>query len=204
VAFSPDSKLLASTGAGPGGHVILWKLTGGQPVGERLDDHEGAVTAVAFSVDGKLLASAHNNRTIGLWDLAGRKPEEPLKLGQAAVSSLAFSPNGRLLAIASASVTTEADNGVILFDVASRKQLGELLQAFPVFGVAFSPDGKLVASTNFMKVMLWDADEQSWRRLACSVVNRNLSRTEWQEFSGGAVPFRLVCPGLDGFVEQPN
>jgi len=83
---------------------------------------------VAFSPDGKLLASAHNSRIIGLWDVATRQLEEPVKLGQAAVSSLAFSPNGRLLAVASANVTTEANNSVILVDVPSRKQLGDLTE----------------------------------------------------------------------------
>jgi WD40 repeat protein len=99
-------------------------------------------------------------------------------------------------------VTRVADNNVVLFDVDSRKPLGELAHMLPVCGVAFSPDGKLLASaTGLMKVMLWGANEQSWRRLACSVVNRTLSRTEWREFAGESVPFRPVCPDLPEFIQ---
>jgi WD40 repeat protein len=160
-----------------------------------------AVHSVAFSPDGKLLAAANGGRTVSLWEIAGRMPLAPLSLERAAVWSVAFSPVSGLLALGSAQIVSVVDNKVILVDVGNRKPLGDLNQIWPVFGVAFSPDGSLLASVGGYSVTLWSADAQSWRRLACSVVNRNLSRSEWREVTGASVSFRLVCPDLPEFVE---
>ena len=150
-----------------------------------------------------MLAVASDSRTVALWKVANRERfGQPLKLDRAAVSSLAFSPDGKLLALASAQVTRVADNKAILIDVSTLKVLGEFPHMWPVFTVAFSPDGRLLASASgYSGPVLWAADEQAWKRIACSVVNRNLSRNEWREFAGEAIPFQSVCPDLPEFTE---
>lgn len=199
-AFSPDGSTFAS--AGSDGTVRLWNGADRQPVGAPLKV-EKPVHGVAFSPDGKLLATVSDDDTVTLWNLASRQPAgPPLKLRRAAVVGIGFSPDGRTLALASAQVPAAVDNKVSLWDVASRQPLGDLLVPWPVFGIAFSPDGRQLASGGGDgTVTLWDVDEASWRRRACSIVNRNLSREEWRAFAGDIVPYRAVCPDLPEFVE---
>jgi WD40 repeat protein len=67
VAFSPDSKLVAS--ASDDGTVRLWDAATGAPT-QVLKGHTDKVNAVAFSPDNKLVASASDDGTVQLWDAA--------------------------------------------------------------------------------------------------------------------------------------
>jgi WD40 repeat protein len=119
-----------------------------------LTGHTGAVFSVAFSPDGKTLASGTDDHTIRLWDVAtGRPTGQPLTGHTGTVLSVAFSPDGRILASGS------VDDTIRLWDMFTGRPIGEPLTGHTrsVTSVAFSPDGRILASgSHDGTIRLWD------------------------------------------------
>jgi WD40 repeat protein len=163
--------------------------------------HTDRVQSLAFSPDGKTLASAAGgfDGTIILWDLAGRRPVgEPFVGHTTGVRQVLFSPDSTLLA-----TTSDGSDGrpgrIILWDVASRLPLGQPLEGPSRIlhsCMAFTPDGNTLVAGNWENgLILWDVSLDAWLARAGRVTNRNLSVEEWRLYVGEK-PYCKTFPDL--------
>ena len=114
--------------------------------------HDDRVTMVAFSADGRTLATSADDKTIRLWDRADGSLRRILEGHIDAVDGLAFSPDGRL-------ASSGYDKTIRLWDPASG-QCVLILEGHTgrVRCVKFSPDGRTLASASYdCTVKLWEA-----------------------------------------------
>ncbi len=154
VAFSPDGKILASGSCGKvdnqricnQGEIILWDIATRKPIGQPFIGNTGFVNCIAFSPDGKTIASGSADGKIIIWDLTSRQPIGPPLSGMTSVSSVAFSPDGKTIAAGTNNGST------ISWNLEDNRPIGPPLEYVYSTGVnivAFSPDGKTLASETF-------------------------------------------------------
>jgi WD40 repeat protein len=141
---------------------------------EQLHAHEWQAQAVAFSPDGKTLASGSNDQTVKLWDVATGAEKATLRGHTVFVYSVAFSPDGKALASAGGVQPAAFKSFESYKEVPKEllKEIGEVKvwdlatgkertfyrgDTGRVFSVAFSPDGKtLAAGVRDGAIRLWD------------------------------------------------
>ena len=153
IAFSPAGKILASIS---NGEIFLWDVKERKQLRRIEGDN-----AVAFSADGKLLASCSSilgkTGQIFLWDVQTGEQVGVLKGHKDRVYTVAFSPDGKTLASGS------EDKTVRLWDLQTQRRTGLLDEHTDwVYFVAFSPDGSLLASIDNAdrSVHLWDVQRR--------------------------------------------
>ena len=171
LAFSPDAIMLASASAD--GTVRFWDIKTGKSLATRINGHSQWIKAATFLGENSTLVSAASNGIITFWDL--KTPQNPtLQMGEHRdwFKSLVFSPDGTRLAsigvkranmifkAGSAVLTsTTSDNLIRLTDTRTGHEV-TLKETDPPANLTFSPDGKMLAFSNWDKIRLWHTETE--------------------------------------------
>jgi WD40 repeat protein/class 3 adenylate cyclase len=186
LVFSPDGRLIAL--AAIDGGTEIRDVRSGRVV-KRIPT-VGLSRSVGFSPDGSLLAVGQFDGDGQLYSTESWTPlGRPLVAHAQRIANVEFSRDGRSLA------TSSADGTVLLWDVETQQPIGSPLLVEPdtFVSAALSPDGaRLYAVSTRRRGIRLEAEPEAWKRHACLVSGRKLSRREWQDALPDR-PYRAVC-----------
>jgi WD40 repeat protein len=181
VAFSPDGKQLAT--GGWDNLVRVWEVPSGKPL-FKLEGHSAAVWRAIFSPDGKQLLSTDQGGGVKLWDLKTRREVRSFEGHTGGVYKPAWADGGRTL------ITPSFDQSIRIWDVATGKEKLSIATGAEVHGLALSPDGKTLASSdNNGKISFWEPGSgkpiRDWQGHENGIDHLEFSRDGTMLVSGG-------------------
>jgi WD40 repeat protein len=175
---------------GGGGEVEVWDAARRVRITKiRVEDFGSSVWAIAFSPDGRTIATGGLHRLVHLWDArTGKHLRELEQNVGTAVLSLAFSPDGSILAMSGGEAFAS------LWDVDKGVPIGPGLKVGGrEVSLDLSLDGRrLLTAHGNGQGAIWNIDPKWWAQRACTLANRTLTREEWEEFLPGR-PYKPAC-----------
>ena len=156
VCFSPDGRTIASGSSDK--TLRLWSTTTGKHL-KTLIGHTETINSVCFSPDGATIVSA-DRKFIQLWDVDTGHLQKPQFQHMGSVHSVCFSPDGQAIACG------DEDGLIRLWSIKTRYHKRTLKEDapentyIPIGNVSFSPDGRIIASSQGWTntILIWDAD----------------------------------------------
>jgi WD40 repeat protein len=167
----------------------VWETANAEEISRMVIDSD--VFSVSFSPDGRYIVSKGLTTTLDtsvrVWKTD--TGDEIAPLAQEGNNLSIFTPDGNYWAVGYADT-------IHIWDIRSKKELSQLLHD-DLVDFTFSPDGKYIISADFdrtIRVWVWQPNDLLVS--ACSRITRNLTRAEWNQYIGDALPYQAVCPNL--------
>jgi WD40 repeat protein len=170
-----------------------WEIATGEEIIQMT--YEGNLSSVAFSPDGKHVV-LNSNRVLEA--ATGKEIAHISHAGE--VIDFAFSPDGKYI------VSAYRDESARVWELVTGKEIAYAKHIGSVSTVTFSPDGKYVVSGGCIEsdmvgctkssVRIWMWQPEDVIANACAYLPRNLTRAEWAQFIGDAMPYQAVCENL--------
>jgi len=164
-ALSPDGSTVATVGSG---RIRLWEVSSGREL-RSFAPHENFTLTLAFSPDGRALASGGNRGLVILRSLADGQEQIRIEHPEKSLTQIGFSHDGRVLATVGFGMNTDAP--VRLWDPGTGERINELrVPRVDIESFAFSSDGKFVAGAGSdHQLHLWEIP--SGRKVASVSIN---------------------------------
>ena len=158
--------------------------------------HKGKILTMAFSPDGKMLASAGDDDGIKLWDVETGKELRTFYGHKQTVNCIAFSPDGKKIASASNDFTVK------IWDVMTGRELvPEMTHLNIVYTVAFSNDGKkIISGGNDEALSIWDAETGKYFGSLGQPKRYDSTADGLSHFNQGAIRLATFSPTNDSYA----
>ncbi|MTI20363.1 High-affnity carbon uptake protein Hat/HatR, partial [Fulvivirga sp. RKSG066] len=189
IAISPDGKFVAA--AKSNGMLNVIDLGDNNSSSTYFQDSRAtALISVAFSNNGRYLATGDEKGKVHVWDFKSNRLLSTLTGHSARVNNIEFSHNNKRLATGSFDKTVRIWNVDNLFDAPIVLKDHEDW----VWSIAFSPDDTdLLAGCRDYLIRLWPTNTQKMATKVCEQLNRNMSTDEWELFVAEDIPYEITC-----------
>nr|WP_273943232.1 WD40 repeat domain-containing protein [Kutzneria chonburiensis] len=182
IAFADNGALMATADTNHG--IWLWNTTDpANPLElSHSTAHTEAVVVARFSPNQQILVSAGYDWTARLWDVTGRKLDDPVTLvGHTdAVVGASFSPDGKSL------LTAGLDNTIRVWSLADRRhpELTAVVSDPELLIPAYAADSRRFATVGDTLTRVWDTDVEAVAGRICAFAGARISPEEWRQHFG--------------------